>query len=103
MAGSARALTQRRPLGDRTFQAVALVAGLLVLAILVLIAASMTSQSTSWFSHEVITGIFSVTWDQVRNKFGAGTFIFGTAVTAVIAVILSVPVSVAIALLLTEV
>jgi len=37
-AGPARALSQRRPLGDRAFQVVALSAGLLVLVILVLIA-----------------------------------------------------------------
>src|SRR5215471_14051296 len=103
MAGSAGALTQSRPLGDRVFQALALVAGLLVLAILVLIAVATTSQSTSWFSHEGITGIFSTTWDPAHNKFGGLTFIYGTAITAVIAVALAVPLSVAIALLLTEV
>jgi phosphate transport system permease protein len=103
MAGSARGLTAPRPLGDRVFQAVALAAGLLVLAILVLILVSTTQQSTSWFSKEGITGIFSVTWDQAHLKFGALTFIYGTAITSLIAVILAVPVSVAIALLLTEV
>jgi phosphate transport system permease protein len=103
MAGSSRALTQRRPLGDRVFQAVALVAGLLVLAILVLILISTTQQSTSWFSKEGIAGIFSVTWDQVHLKFGALTFLYGTAITSLIAVILSVPVSLGIALLLNEV
>jgi len=103
IAGSARALAERRPLGDRVFQALALVAGLLVLAILVLILVSTTQQSTTWFGKEGITGIFSTTWDPAHNKFGALTFIYGTAITAVIAVILAVPVSVAIALLLTEV
>ncbi|MGB6456854.1 MAG: phosphate ABC transporter permease subunit PstC [Streptosporangiaceae bacterium] len=102
-AGSARALTKRRPIGDRVFHGIALTAGLLVLAILLLIAITTTQQSTSWFSHEGISGIFSVTWDQQKNQFGALTFIYGTAITALIAVILSVPVSVSIALLLTEV
>jgi len=102
-AGSARALTQQRPLGDRVFQALALAAGLLVLAILVLILVSTAQQSTSWFSKEGITGIFSVTWDPAHNKFGTLTFLYGTAITALIAVILAVPVSVAVALLLTEV
>jgi phosphate transport system permease protein len=103
IAGSARALRQRPPLGDRVFQGLALVAGLLVLAILVLILISTTQQSTTWFSKEGIGGIFSVTWDQYHLKFGALTFIYGTAITALIAVILAVPVSVCIALLLTEV
>jgi phosphate transport system permease protein len=102
-AGSAGALSAKRPMGDRAFQILTLAAGLLVLVILVLIAATTTDQSTSWFSHEGISGIFSKTWDIQHNKFGALGFIFGTALTAVIAVILSVPVSLGIALLLTEV
>ncbi len=101
-AGSTRALTQRRPLGDRTFQAVALAAGLLVLAILILIAVTTSQQSASWFSAEGFK-IFTVDWDQSTNNFGATSFIYGTAITAVIALIMAVPVSVGIALLLTEV
>jgi phosphate transport system permease protein len=103
MAGSARALAQRRPLGDRVFQGLALGSGLLVLAILVLIAVTTTQQSTAWFSKEGLSGIFSTTWDPAHNKFGALTFVYGTAITALIAVILAVPVSVSIALLLNEV
>jgi phosphate transport system permease protein len=102
-AASARALTRPRPLGDRVFQVLALLSGLLVLAILVLILASTTQQSTSWFSHEGISGIFSTTWSVQKDQFGALTFIYGTVITALIAVILSVPLSVSIALLLTEV
>jgi phosphate transport system permease protein len=96
-------LTKKRPLGDRVFQLLALASGLLVLVILVLIAVSTTDQSTSWFAHEGITGIFSKTWTVGTNTLGAGAFIFGTLLTAVIAVVLSVPVSLGIALLLTEV
>jgi phosphate transport system permease protein len=102
-AESDRALTRQRPLGDRVFQGLALLAGLLVLAILVLILVSTTQQSASWFSKEGITGIFSTTWNIPKLQFGALTFIFGTAVTALIAVILAVPLSLGIALLLTEV
>ena len=102
-AGSAGPLAHRRPLGDRTFQYLALGAGLLVLVILVLIAYSTSQQATSWFSHEGLSGIFSTNWDPAAAKFGAMTFVYGTAVTAVIAIVIAVPVSVAIALLLTEV
>ena len=47
--------------------------------------------------------IFTVDWNPATNSFGAMSFIYGTVLTAAIAIILSVPVSVAIALLLTEV
>ncbi len=102
MAGSAGALTERRPLGDRIFQAVALAAGLLVLVILALIAVTTSQQASSWFSTEGLK-IFTNTWNVQANQFGALAFLYGTAITALIAVILAVPVSVAIALLLTEV
>ena len=102
VAGSARALSERRPLGDRTFQILALASGLLVLVILVLIAFSTTQQASLWFRTEG-WGIFANNWDPAKNKFGALAFIYGTAITAAIAVIMAVPVSVGIALLLTEV
>ena len=101
-AGSAHALSERRPLGDRSFQVLALASGLLVLVILVLIAVSTTQQASSWFSTEGLK-VFSKTWNPAANQFGALAFIYGTAITAVIAVVMAVPVSVGIALLLTEV
>jgi phosphate transport system permease protein len=101
-AGSPPALEQRRPLGDRVFQILALVSGLLVLVILVLIAVSTSQQASSWFSTEGLK-IFTNNWNPAANDFGALAFIYGTAITAVIALILAVPVSVGIALLLTEV
>jgi phosphate transport system permease protein len=101
-AGSTRPLSERRPLGDRTFQAIALASGLLVLVILVLIAFSTSKQASSWFSTEGLK-IFSRTWNPATNQFGALPFIYGTVITAAIALVLAVPVSVAVALLLTEV
>ena len=101
-AGSAGALSQKRPLGDRGFQILALASGLLVLVILVLIAISTSQQASSWFSAEGLK-IFTNNWDPATNQFGALAFIYGTAVTAVIAIVLAVPVSVGIALLLNEV
>ena len=101
-AGSARPLSERRPLGDRGFQVLALACGLLVLVILVLIVVSTTQQASSWFTTEG-TKIFARTWNPTTNQFGALSFIYGTAITAVIALVMAVPVSVGIALLLTEV
>jgi phosphate transport system permease protein len=95
-------LSQRRPLGDRGFQILALASGLLVLVILVLIAVSTSQQASSWFSAEGLK-IFTNNWDPATNQFGALAFIYGTAVTAVIAIIIAVPVSVGVALLLNEV
>jgi phosphate transport system permease protein len=101
-ADPARALAERRPLGDRGFQVLALACGLLVLAILVLIAISTSQQAAQWFTTEGLK-VFSSTWDPAASKFGALPFIYGTAVTAAIALVIAVPVSVGVALLLTEV
>ncbi|HEY7260552.1 MAG TPA: phosphate ABC transporter permease subunit PstC [Trebonia sp.] len=102
-AGSASPLSRRRPLGDRTFAILCLAAGLLVLVILVLIAITMTQQSTSWFTSVGWSGVFSTDWDPGNNKFGALPFIYGTAISSAIAIVIAFPVSVGIALLLTEV
>jgi phosphate transport system permease protein len=100
-AESADPLAQRRSLGDRGFAILALASGLLVLVILVLIAISTSQQASSWFSAEGFK-IFTNNWN-ASTEFGALAFIFGTAITALIAVIIAVPVSIGIALLLTEV
>src|SRR5882757_4025135 len=102
-AGSVGPLSQRRPLGDRAFALLALVAGLLVLVILVLIAVSTAQQSTDWFTTAGWSGIFSTVWNQSTNQYGAMAYLYGTVITSVIAIVISVPISVSIALLLTEV
>jgi phosphate transport system permease protein len=102
-AGSAGPLSHRRPLGDRGFAWLALFSGLLVLIILVLIAVSTAQQSTSWFSQAGVKGIFSTVWNPQAGQFGAMAFLYGTVITSIIAIVIAVPVSVAIALLLTEV
>ncbi|MBV9794364.1 MAG: phosphate ABC transporter permease subunit PstC [Actinobacteria bacterium] len=99
----ASALTERRPFGDRLFQILALAAGLLVLAILILIAITTSQQSASWFSSQGLSGIFSATWNPSANKFGPMGFVYGTAISSLIAIIIAVPLSLGIALLLTEV
>ena len=101
-AGPAHPLSQRRPLGDRSFQVLTLACGLLVLVILVLIAVTTSQQASSWFSVEGWK-VFTNNWNPAANDYGGLAFIYGTAITALIAVVMAVPVSVGIALLLTEV
>jgi phosphate transport system permease protein len=102
-AGSARPLSRRRPLGDRGFQLLALCAGLLVLIILVAIAVSTAQQGANWFSTAGFKGIFSTVWNPGSNQFGMMAFVYGTVLTSVIGIVIAVPVSVGVALLLTEV
>lgn len=93
-------LAKGRPLGDRGFQWLALGAGLLVLVILVLITYATSSEAWPWLT----SGNFLTNnWDPAFSHYGALSFIFGTLVTSAIAIILATPLSVGIALLLTEV
>ncbi|HWG02298.1 MAG TPA: phosphate ABC transporter permease subunit PstC [Trebonia sp.] len=102
-AGSAHTLMRRRSLGDRGFQLLALAAGLLVLVVLVLIAVTTAGQSTTWFTTAGVKGIFSTVWNPSNNSFGAMAFVYGTVISSVIAIIIACPVSIGVALLLTEV
>ena len=46
--------------------------------------------------------VWNTTWDPVHNVFGAGAFLYGTAVTSFGALILATPIALGIALFLTE-
>jgi phosphate transport system permease protein len=87
---------------DRVFRLVALAAGLLVLVILVLIAYTTTKNAWPWFRAEGL-GIFSDNWDPAKGQFGAGAMIYGTFLVGIIALVISVPVSVGIALFVNEI
>jgi phosphate transport system permease protein len=90
-------------IADRTFRILTLGCGLLVLAILALIAIFTTNQAWPAFSHEGIHFITSRNWDPNNNHFGALAFIYGTLGISLIALVFAVPVSLGIALFLTEV
>src|SRR4029079_3635770 len=97
--------TGPRPPGivtDHVFKWVALAAGLLVLAILALIAYSTIDNAWPWFREEGF-GIFADNWDPAKGQFGAGAMIYGTFLVGIIALVISVPVSIGIALFVTEV
>ncbi|HEY6530690.1 MAG TPA: phosphate ABC transporter permease subunit PstC [Acidimicrobiales bacterium] len=88
--------------GDATFRFVAAAAGICVLLILALIAISTTREAWPAFEEEGLSFITSDTWDPAAGEFGALAFIYGTVLVSVIALILSVPVSLGIALYTNE-
>ena len=88
--------------GDTVFRAVAAGAGLLVLVVLALIAVSTTREAWPAFQEEGIGFLTSTSWDPAAGEFGALAFIYGTVLVSIIALVLSVPVSLGIALYANE-
>jgi phosphate transport system permease protein len=88
---------------DRVFRVVTLVAGLLVLVILALIVIETGGQARSWFSAEGLGSIFSSNWDPAHHHFGALALVVGTLLVSFLALLIAVPVSVGLALFMTEV
>jgi phosphate transport system permease protein len=88
---------------DRTFHLVAATAAWLVLILLVAVAMSMAWGGRLAFQTFGLRFITSGDWDPVGGHFGALVPIYGTLVTSAIALLIAVPISIGIALFLTEI
>ena len=82
--------------------------GLVATVAFVLVALAGAALSMLWGGREVLAAeglsfFFSAEWNPVENQYGALAPIYGTVVTAVIAMLIAVPLSFGIALFLTEV
>ncbi len=97
--------TERQPgsIADAVFRFVALLAGLAVLAVLALILYSTTDQAWAAFQHEGFDFITQNAWYPSKLEFGALSLIWGTLLISVIALVLAIPVSLGIALFITEI
>jgi phosphate transport system permease protein len=97
------AVGKRDALSDGIFRGLFAGAGWLVLILLVGVAVSMLWGGREAFSTFGWRFLIDSDWDAVNHKFGALVPIYGTLVTALIAMLIAVPVSFGIALFLTEV
>ena len=93
----------RDALADRGFRWLVTGAGMLVLLALGAAALSMLWGGREAFAKFGIGFLWSNTWDPVGQQFGALVPIYGTVVTALIAMVIAVPVSFGIAMFLTEI
>lgn len=94
-------------LADRIFRGVCVAAGVLVLAILGLILVSTTNEAWPALREAGMGFITSKRWapndPDGTPEFGTLALIYGTAIVSLIALVVAVPVSIGIALFLTEV
>jgi phosphate transport system permease protein len=88
--------------GDAILYVVTLAAALTGLVLLVLIAREVLVDAWPAMQRFGLNFLTTQAWDQNKELFGARSFIFGTAVTSLGALLLATPISIAIALFLTE-
>lgn len=103
-SGAKLALTDHpsRHLGDRVFDGVLRTLGLVVLALPALMLFELFVEALpamKAFGFGFLTGS---SWDPVRGEFGAFPFIYGTVVTSLLALLLAVPVSLGVAIFLSD-
>jgi phosphate transport system permease protein len=91
------------PLGDIAFKGVAVVASLAAVVLLGLIAWKILDLAWPAIQDFGLSFIWTEAWNPVTQDFGALAFIYGTVVTAAIALVIATPLSIAIALFLTEI
>jgi len=96
-------LHRRRWTGDLTFRAILSALTVGITAILaVMMVESFISASPVYQKFGIIGFVTGVTWAPSFTVYGAWAFIYGTFLTSILALAIAVPVSVLIALLLTE-
>jgi phosphate transport system permease protein len=93
---------RRARLGDLLLQGVAGLAALGATVLVGLIAYKVVQGARLSLSTFGLGFVHHVGWDPVHNYFGAETFLFGTAVTSIGALLLATPLALGIALFLTE-
>ncbi|HEX2554584.1 MAG TPA: phosphate ABC transporter permease subunit PstC [Microvirga sp.] len=101
-ADTMAARRSRQPTFDRVFRAASLASALLVLAVLAGIVASMLHGGWPAFREFGFGFITSSVWDVQNDRYGALVAIVGTLSSAFIALVIGVPVSLGIAIFLTQ-
>jgi len=94
--------TGRTGLGDSAFRILTLLAGLVVLGILVVVAGELLVESVPNIAHEGVSFLWKTQWSTRLNRYGALPFVTGTVMTSALALLLAGPVSLGIAVLLTQ-
>ena len=96
--------SKRRLPTDKIFKIGAMVAGSYVLVIIVLIVFQLSSESYPIWQREGLTFLTGSDWNAVegRESFGAAPYILGTLVTASLAMAIGVPLSIGIAMFISQ-
>ena len=92
----------RDRLGDRILLGLTLAASIAVVAIMIAIVWKVLQGANPAFHKFGLSFLWDSAWDVQKNVFGALPGLYGTAVTSLMALIIAVPLAIAIALFLSE-
>jgi phosphate transport system permease protein len=87
---------------DRVFNTISFLSALVVFAVLFGLILSLLVGSQSALTTFGLSFIYRDVWDPINGEFGAAAAIYGTLVSACIAIIIAVPLSIGIAVFLSE-
>ena len=96
------AALSRLKFADNGFRVMTFAAAIIVLALLLGVAISLLIGAWPAFAHFGLGFLISDAWSPPKENFGAAAAIYGTIVTAIIAMVIGVPVGLGIAVFLTE-
>ena len=96
-------LTKKNPL-DLLFSAITALASMTVIVFIIGILWVLATRSyPALQKFGIFNFVTSLSWDPVKENFGAATSIFGTVVTTVLSLTLAIPLAIGIAIFITEI
>ena len=95
-------MRQTNTTGDTIFRAILFSAAAIILIVVVAMIGMMAQNSMPTIREFGFDFLVSNKWNPSEREFGALSFIYGTVVSSVIALVISVPISLGIAIFLTE-
>jgi len=101
-AAFARRSFRSHSIGDPVFSSIIVCLAFVILALLAGIGAELIVAAMPSIRHFGIGFLSSTEWDPATDEYGALPFVYGTAVSSAIALIIAVPLSLGVALCLSE-
>jgi phosphate transport system permease protein len=101
-AEAARPQVHTRLFGDRIFNSITFLLALVILCMLIALAGALIYTSLPSIRAFGLHFFVSTDWDPVGEKYGALPFIYGTFVSSLLALFIAVPLSLGVALSLSE-
>ncbi|MEO8453246.1 MAG: phosphate ABC transporter permease subunit PstC, partial [Gemmatimonadota bacterium] len=99
---TAAPVLEGRNVGDTVFKVLLAIAALAIPTLLVFLVVELYQSAALAVHRFGLSFITDSIWDPVAEKFGAAPLIFGTLLSSVIALIIAVPLSLGVAIFLTE-